>query len=406
MIFLLLRYFSLIDAVNFYKEKKNMLLSIAIIAIAGVAVLFGFLLGLKRGFDKSLIRIILVAVALVAAWLLREQITNWIMNITVSSGKTVAQTITEAIPADYANFADMILPIVKMITCVAVFIASFIILQFATWLIGLIVGVFFRRTNARLLGGVIGLVQGALVAFAIIIPLNGAILSTEKLTSLEINGEQPLNVQEYVDFTEYKESQVCKFVSKIGDGIYAQLASVKVESGERKNLDDQIDAFVAGVKIAEQAQKFNEIDTSNGIDENNVAQIKQILADIDEIKGQLTPAQKSALNEMVAAASDALGLTDSIADIDITEVDFTSEGAILDKALAYQNGEILDAEAAQELVNSLAESKFILPLADGNMTVDVPLVKQGEILNAVNNLGDDVSEETKTAIKKLFNINI
>lgn len=406
MIFLLLRYFSLIDAVNFYKEKKNMLLSIAIIAIAGVAVLFGFLLGLKRGFDKSLIRIILVAVALVAAWLLREQITNWIMNITVSSGKTVAQTITEAIPADYANFADMILPIVKMITCVAVFIASFIILQFATWLIGLIVGVFFRRTNARLLGGVIGLVQGALVAFAIIIPLNGAILSTEKLTSLEINGEQPLNVQEYVDFTEYKESQVCKFVSKIGDGIYAQLASVKVESGERKNLDDQIDAFVAGVKIAEQAQKFNEIDTSNGLDENSVAQIKQILADIDEIKGQLTPAQKSALNEMVVAASDALGLTDSIADIDITEVDFTSEGAILDKALAYQNGEILDAEAAQELVNSLAESKFILPLADGNMTVDVPLVKQGEILNAVNNLGDDVSEETKTAIKKLFNINI
>ena len=406
MIFLLLRYFSLIDAVNFYKEKKNMLLSIAIIAIAGVAVLFGFLLGLKRGFDKSLIRIILVAVALVAAWLLREQITNWIMNITVSSGKTVAQTITEAIPADYANFADMILPIVEMITCVAVFIASFIILQFATWLIGLIVGVFFRRTNARLLGGVIGLVQGALVAFVIIIPLNGAILSTEKLTSLEINGEQPLNVQEYVDFTEYKESQVCKFVSKIGDGIYAQLASVKVESGERKNLDDQIDAFVAGVKIAEQAQKFNVIDTSNGLDENNVAQIKQILADIDEIKGQLTPAQKSALNEMVAAASDALGLTDSIADIDITEVDFTSEGAILDKALAYQNGEILDAEAAQELVNSLAESKFILPLADGNMTVDVPLVKQGEILNAVNNLGDDVSEETKTAIKKLFNINI
>lgn len=406
MIFLLLRYFSLIDAVNFYKEKKNMLLSIAIIAIAGVAVLFGFLLGLKRGFDKSLIRIILVAVALVAAWLLREQITNWIMNITVSSGKTVAQTITEAIPADYANFADMILPIVKMITCVAVFIASFIILQFATWLIGLIVGVFFRRTNARLLGGVIGLVQGALVAFAIIIPLNGAILSTEKLTSLEINGEQPLNVQEYVDFTEYKESQVCKFVSKIGDGIYAQLASVKVESGECKNLDDQIDAFVAGVKIAEQAQKFNEIDTSNGLDENSVAQIKQILADIDEIKGQLTPAQKSALNEMVVAASDALGLTDSIADIDITEVDFTSEGAILDKALAYQNGEILDAEAAQELVNSLAESKFILPLADGNMTVDVPLVKQGEILNAVNNLGDDVSEETKTAIKKLFNINI
>lgn len=383
-----------------------MLLSIAIIAIAGVAVLFGFLLGLKRGFDKSLIRIILVAVALVAAWLLREQITNWIMNITVSSGKTVAQTITEAIPADYANFADMILPIVKMITCVAVFIASFIILQFATWLIGLIVGVFFRRTNARLLGGVIGLVQGALVAFAIIIPLNGAILSTEKLTSLEINGEQPLNVQEYVDFNEYKESQVCKFVSKIGDGIYAQLASVKVESGERKNLDDQIDAFVAGVKIAEQAQKFNEIDTSNGLDENNVAQIKQILADIDEIKGQLTPAQKSALNEMVAAASDALGLTDSIADIDITEVDFTSESAILDKALAYQNGEILDAEAAQELVNSLAGSKFILPLADGNMTVDVPLVKQGEILNAVNNLGDDVSEETKTAIKKLFNINI
>ena len=383
-----------------------MLLSIAIIAIAGVAVLFGFLLGLKRGFDKSLIRIILVAVALVAAWLLREQITNWIMNITVSSGKTVAQTITEAIPADYANFADMILPIVKMITCVAVFIAIFIILQFATWLIGLIVGVLFRRTNARLLGGVIGLVQGALVAFAIIIPLNGAILSTEKLTSLEINGEQPLNVQEYVDFTEYKESQVCKFVSKIGDGIYAQLASVKVESGERKNLDDQIDAFVAGVKIAEQAQKFNEINTSNGLDENNVAQIKQILADIDEIKGQLTPAQKSALNEMVAAASDALGLTDSIADIDITEVDFTSEGAILDKALAYQNGEILDAEAAQELVNSLAGSKFILPLADGNMTVDVPLVKQGEILNAVNNLGDDVSEETKTAIKKLFNINI
>ncbi len=383
-----------------------MLISIAIIAIAAVALIAGFFLGLKRGFDKSVLRLILVAASLIVAWLVREQAANAVMSIRVSSGKTIAELITEAFPPEYAGFADIILPMVKMIACAVAFLACFIILQLLTWIVGLIIGTFFRKINARLLGGVIGVVQGALVALAIIIPLNGAVLSAEKLTSLEINGERPMNVQEYVDFEGYKSSSVCKIVTKIGSGIYSQLASVKTESGERKNIDDQIDALVAGVKIAEQAEKFSQIDTSNGLDGSNVAQIKGILADIDEIKDQLTPEQKASLNEMLTAAAEALKLPDAVADIDITEVNFTAEGEILDKALAYQDGEILDPAAAQELVDALAGSKFVLPLAEGNMSVDVPLVKQTEILNAVNNLGDDVPEETKTAIKKLFNINI
>lgn len=383
-----------------------MLISIAIIAIAAVALIAGFFLGLKRGFDKSVLRLILVAASLIVAWLVREQAANAVMSIRVSSGKTIAELITEAFPPEYAGFADIILPMVKMIACAVAFLACFIILQLLTWIVGLIIGAFFRKINARLLGGVIGVVQGALVALAIIIPLNGAVLSAEKLTSLEINGERPMNVQEYVDFEGYKNSSVCKIVTKIGSGIYSQLASVKTELGERKNIDDQIDALVAGVKIAEQAEKFSQIDTSNGLDGSNVAQIKGILADIDEIKDQLTPEQKASLNEMLTAAAEALKLPDAVADIDITEVNFTAEGEILDKALAYQDGEILDPAAAQELVDALAGSKFVLPLAEGNMSVDVPLVKQTEILNAVNNLGDDVPEETKTAIKKLFNINI
>ena len=383
-----------------------MLISIAIIAIAAVALIAGFFLGLKRGFDKSVLRLILVAASLIVAWLVREQAANAVMSIRVSSGKTIAELITEAFPPEYAGFADIILPMVKMIACAVAFLACFIILQLLTWIVGLIIGTFCRKINARLLGGVIGVVQGALVALAIIIPLNGAVLSAEKLTSLEINGERPMNVQEYVDFEGYKSSSVCKIVTKIGSGIYSQLASVKTESGERKNIDDQIDALVAGVKIAEQAEKFSQIDTSNGLDGSNVAQIKGILADIDEIKDQLTPEQKASLNEMLTAAAEALKLPDAVADIDITEVNFTAEGEILDKALAYQDGEILDPAAAQELVDALAGSKFVLPLAEGNMSVDVPLVKQTEILNAVNNLGDDVPEETKTAIKKLFNINI
>lgn len=383
-----------------------MLISIAIIAIAAVALIAGFFLGLKRGFDKSVLRLILVAASLIVAWLVREQAANAVMSIRVSSGKTIAELVTEAFPPEYAGFADIILPMVKMIACAVAFLACFIILQLLTWIVGLIIGTFFRKINARLLGGVIGVVQGALVALAIIIPLNGAVLSAEKLTSLEINGERPMNVQEYVDFEGYKSSSVCKIITKIGSGIYSQLASVKTESGERKNIDDQIDALVAGVKIAEQAEKFSQIDTSNGLDGSNVAQIKGILSDIDEIKDQLTPEQKASLNEMLTAAAEALKLPAAVADIDVTEVNFTAEGEILDKALAYQDGEILDPAAAQELVDALAGSKFILPLAEGNMSVDVPLVKQTEILNAVNNLGDDVPEETKTAIKKLFNINI
>ena len=105
------------------------------------------------------------------------------MSIRVSSGKTIAELVTEAFPPEYAGFADIILPMVKMIACAVAFLACFIILQLLTWIVGLIIGTFFRKINARLLGGVIGVVQGALVALAIIIPLNGAVLSAEKLTS-------------------------------------------------------------------------------------------------------------------------------------------------------------------------------------------------------------------------------
>ena len=51
------------------------IISIIMLVLGGIGIVFGFLYGLKRGFTKALVRLLLIVLCAVFAFVQREQIT-------------------------------------------------------------------------------------------------------------------------------------------------------------------------------------------------------------------------------------------------------------------------------------------------------------------------------------------
>lgn len=379
------------------------MVALGLMVVAAVIIFIGLVCGFKRGLDKSLLRLLFVIAAIVVAWIFREQITEYVLNMDVS-GKTLSQTIIDGLPSEYAGFADIILPAIAAFGCVVAFLAGFLVLQFASWIVWLIVGALFRRNNARLIGGVIGAVQGAIIALALLVPLNGLILSADKIYQIEINGAQ-LPATEYYEYVkDYKQSELSKMLTKFGSGMYLQLSTTTDASGEKVVLDDRLNALVSASKLANEVKNITD-DLSGGLSADSVDKIKKSLANIDAMKGNMTAEEKAELKKMIAAAADELNLPPEIADIDIDKVDFTKEASAVEDAYNFVTESSADlSAAAAKTVDSLLESDLLLSLADGEITVTLETDKKDAIGDYLNTLDSSVDAEKIAAIKGIFKI--
>lgn len=164
-----------------------------------VILLAGFLFGLIRGFNKSLVRILLVVAMLVLTFFIVPKITSAVMTLDISSwGVTIAGesvtsvgdivvTLLDQIPqvADIAGtsaYATIINVVPQMILNVVLFIVVFILLRLVSMIIYWIIsGICFSKKKTegknkhRLLGSLVGLVQNFIIFLVILVPVVGTI---------------------------------------------------------------------------------------------------------------------------------------------------------------------------------------------------------------------------------------
>lgn len=393
----------------------------AIIAGTLVTLIVGVLLGLLRGMKRSLLRLALLVLCLVLSLALCTAVSDSIVNIEISDGKTLQELLTDSFSEGGETVIDIIIPMVQILAKIIAFIFLFGLLQFITWVLVFPIlklvlrPILGRRVKKRGIGALVGAACGALVAFAIYIPINGLFCEVGKLAAIDLsaltgNSEESSQLDELqsTDIAEYSETSISKFYSAVGSGFYRSLSTVTDKNGKEVNLSTQIDALSAAAGFATKAASLKDVMNEDGtVNTESIKEFAKALSDLDE----LTPEAKKALNEMVKSVTDSLGddVPEVIKNMDLEQIDFKTEGNLLVTVadVVEQEGSLENVDIKQ-VVNDLSKSTVILPtLAESNVTLPVDEETKAQVDAAIAELegqtGDDaVDAETIEKLKALF----
>ena len=293
-----------------------------------------------------------------------------------------------------------------------------------------VIGIFLPKGSLNL-GAVIGIVQGALLAFCICVPINGLLLDAGNivgnLTEVEVNGKplvesfvingEPLLDTETVEdlqnnFDEYADSGVSKFYSAVGKGYYKALSAAKIEG---KSIVDYMDALVATFKFAGEIMDISNIDFSEGLTVENRDALQETFKNLNEIKGDMTEEAQEVLNDMISTLADSLGeevpeeTKKILEDFDMTKVDFEKEGDIVLKLYDLTDTSVENQMSATEIVNTLAESSVILPVMESYVASETPIelpdeATKNEVISAIAGL-QSTNPEAAASLNKIFGLN-
>lgn len=390
------------------------ILSLILIGITAYFLFFGIIFGLKRGFVRSLVRLVTVGVAFAIAWFCKGAYVAAVLDFELN-GQSIRAAF-DGMAAEMGAISGVVSSLVEIVLGVLLFILVFLVLKFLTAIVSAILGVFFPKGH-RGLGLLVGLLQGALIAFCVCAPLNGVLLDMQKIMAIELDGNAIVDAESKekmgkygLDLDKYKESGVANFYTSIGKGFYDALAGAENEDGESVTLSGYVDATVATSKLADELTALSEINFENGLTAENRDAISQTFKNLNAIKGDMSKEAKTAVNDMIGAVIADAGeempeqVQKILEDFDIEKVDFEKEGDVILDLYDYAQNETTEVTAA-DLVESLAQSTVILPAIEGMVTeespIELPEDSRAEVITAINGLSDAAAQES---LRKIFGL--
>lgn len=389
-------------------------ISILITGILLLSLVLGLFLGFTRGLKKSILRIIIVIACIVFTFLYVGKITDYLFNFELN-GQTIEQIIQDMMPEEFKKYIDLVIPVFKTLFIAIGFVVLFLLLQLGSMMIYGILGIFIKKKKNgvkvkqyRLAGALVGLLQGAAIAFILCAPLTGLSKEAEKVCDIELDNQKLIDLSQAkvlnydVDFKEYNESKLASVFDKLGGKLFVKLTTTTNAQGKEVTLSGQIDALIGAVKIANQISTISNIDLSEGLNANNINEIKNIMANLDTMKAELSEEALDTLNELVTAV--ASDFTDGIdlSNVDLATISFAKEGEILEDLYSYQEDN--SSASTDELVKSLADSDLIIPIASAsNVKVELSDSEKNKVNESINNL-EGVDEQKIADLKDIFGI--
>ena len=427
-------------------------ISIAMMVFTALPIVCGLLFGLLRGSRYSIARLIVVAVCLIAALLLRQPVTEWVMGLNVG-GQTIEQSIVSAMPEEMSALGDTVVIFVKLLASAVLFVLLFGVTRLLTALIlgPILKAIVNRRSKGVLGGGLIGLVQGVLVALVICIPLSGvmtetnSVLQNESLKQMQnttayvsgayrfadaevsegeqgtTDGEQKggttedgqNNVAE-IDIAamleEYSNSTLGQLYTAVGAKPFELVSSMTVD-GKKYTLPGQVDAINGGIDMIYALQRLGELgDDILGAD--SIATVNEVFSELDKVWKALPDEAKETIQNVVAALVDSADTDVDLSKIDLTKVDFANEGEVFDN-LQRMSAELAEKDSLtladiKGVIDEAAKSDLILPIiaqAAGNESTTFTPSDEAEIANVRQYIDAlDVSADQKTMLQRLCGV--
>ena len=345
------------------------IISMVMLGITAYFLFFGLAYGFKRGVVRSIFRLITVGVAFVAAWLGKDICVSAVMDFEIQGFGV--RWLIDLVVKEAPSLAGIVEHFVALVVGLLLFVLGFLVLKLVTAIAFGILQIFVPR-GKRIPGMVVGLVQGALIAFCVCAPLNGLLVDVAKLSDFDM-GEilDTSKVQQVGEAAKtYSDGIVSKLYTEIGDGFYKELSSEVNEDGESNSISTYVDALVSASKFTGVFDTVTNIDMSAGLTEENRDTIHQMFKDLDAIKNDMGKDSMTVVNEIVSAVASDFGaalpesVTTVLENFDFTEANFEQEGEILMDLYDLLENENGEASAA-DIVNALAESTVVLPVIEG-----------------------------------------
>ncbi len=336
------------------------LLILSIAAISALCLILGVLLGLYRGLSRSVVRLVLVLVSAVAAWFLRPVVINWILKIEIR-GRTIESikddfiaNIFSSLTTTPASLKSLANALVDILLGLVAFMVVFILLALLTYLILFpIIKIFLKKKKSlRWAGALVGLVQGAVVALILCVPITGLVGDLNKITAWDFSGltASTSNVTAFSHETEtaslsgvslyasetdgatssesgdsatstesssskenpvaealkeagvydmidgYSSSFIGKLYAKTGSPLYNFMTTTTDANGNKLRLSAAIEAAEVGIDLATQTQKImnamSKINAEGKTTKENVAPMIESLKALDQIKDK--PSEEAA----------------------------------------------------------------------------------------------------------------
>ena len=423
-------------------------ITLLMIVLTATPILFGFLLGLLRGSRRATLRLVLIIVSVALAVALCGLFAGKLVNMEVEADGTtttmaeyIKTTLVENLPESMAEaISGMAISMIQSFLKVIIFLMLFGIFWFLTWAIAYPLCKLFVKKPQRkhtLLGGIIGIVQGAIVALVVCIVFNGLIVQAGKVVTIaddfsdsqqqtqalarSDDGEDNVdydadegytNDETASDYTavisEYIESPICNVYNKIGTKPFDWLSRVKLddEEGTTVTLSGQIDAIKGLANMAKELMGLQDLDFYNLLQEGNIEAITDLFNRLDAIKNSLSDESKATLNKLFNAVADDIGI--DLGDIVITDIEFQKEGQIFANLYQYNNNEEISSEEAKDIIKNIADSDIILEVLKSQDGVDLGSQLEKEhrdaIVEEINELeqSGNYSQDKIDALRKLF----
>ena len=382
-------------------------ITIAMIALFAIAIIFGMLFGMARGFSRSLLRLILICGCVAGAVFLREPVINFVMEMEAVKG--LINPILGELPPTYQQVVYVLL---SAVLSIVVYFVLFFVLRLVSWLILFpILKIFVKseRRKLKLLGAILGLIQGAVIAFAVLVPLNGLIIQADKISNIKLEmptGEESagpkalFEVPKEFGLKEYTSSAICLTLNDIGGWYFDMISTVKTNTG-KLNFSDVSDMTVGVADIMASTtviqEGFEKVMKEETTNEEKAQTFKDLGARISEIGGnfdQMSDDAKAFMNDLI---SSSLGESAG-ADISVEELKLDSLGEAFTSLGNYYDDEKVNQTEANQIVNAIVENWAVIESVFAGGTENGTLINmEGEneelFRNAINELADDTQKE-------------
>lgn len=337
---------------------------IGIWAITGIAVVLSVLLGMMRGARRAVLRLILVLVCIVAAFCLKDFVTNTLLTTEIAMGETtttIQDYVLTSLPEEVSSLGEsVVIPLIRIIVGVVIFLVLFWALKLVSWIILYPICKIFVKKGAKKhagIGALTGLVQGVAIALCFCVPISGMLVQVNRVipmmedlqgstasastddkyafaaeegsvssgtTSPEGEGGSTSESGEIISdeikqiLLGYEETIIGKFYGHTCSPIFDLISGVQVpqEDGtnQKMTLSGQIDAIKAMLDILQQfnetTEKLNDIDFS---DLSSFSELREAFGKLDEITAELPQEAKNTINAVVSSAIDMVPVPDDAA---------------------------------------------------------------------------------------------
>ena len=435
------------------------LLMIITICLTVLIIAGSILFGLLRGRNRSLLRLGLVIISAVVAFLLRNVVAGWIGKINVQ-GQTVQEMLNSAINTSEMSpeVAEVALALINSAFGVVCFIITFVVLLLLTWAVAYPilklavkkegaksdVGVYMDDTSPnvampagerpkdvrgkrykkpgvkRLWGLLIGAVQGILVSFLIFVPVSGVAGTVGQVAATEVDGKPVADLSAY-GLDEYNQSFIAKIYNATGGWFYRSMSKIEYGDGKTVSIAAAGDLAAASGDVLSGANDLSPtldaLNSEGGLTTDNVNKLGDSLLKIGNALNGLPTDAKDLLDDLAKPLIDTVtkeGEEPVIKipdDFKVSDLDIAAVGQVVKDLAPYvsDDGEKpeMNEEFADHVVTALVNNAALLDIIKENAKEGLSLpvsAENKEVILAAINAKTDVAEETINTIKDLFGI--